>query len=96
MATVAQLNTYMDAAIAAIDAEDWATAERKLMSAKAIVSTIPNASAVGYGQTWNASAIDSLISDVRAKQSATSGSTGTRGGYRRSDIKIVAEGCSDG
>lgn len=89
MATVAQLNGYVDAAIAAMDSGDWVTAESKLLLAKAVLVGLPDTVGKSTELSWDRSAIDGLLVDVKQKRGAALG----RGGIQRKGIKYVNPGC---
>lgn len=75
MATVADLNTYMDAATAYIAAEDWASALPKLLAAKACLAGLPDGGAGSTYMRWDRNAIDQLIDDVRSSAASASASS---------------------
>lgn len=70
MATATTVNNYVDAAITAIEAEDWATAYRKLLAAKAALSSRVDVPSGDTPLQWHPSAIDQLIRDVRGQLNA--------------------------
>jgi len=74
--SIAQLDTLYEAAVAAMDAADFATAILKLMAIKARLATTPNLNraVAGGGSeaiTWNAAEIDSLITQCRQLKAAS-------------------------
>lgn len=100
MATVAQLNTYMDSATALIAAESWSAALTQLFAAKACLSGLADGGAGSTYMRWDRNAIDSLIDEIKAKADASIGSsstTGLGGGIQFSNVKYVqaGAGCED-
>jgi hypothetical protein len=67
-ATPTQVKTLCDAASTAIESADWATAERKLLAAKAILVGLPNTGAAGASIQYERQSIDSLLAMVRQNQ----------------------------
>lgn len=73
MSRASEINTRVDAAVAAIDAADWSTALTKLLGAKALMVSVPESGFDGATLRYNAQAVDQLIADVRASRSGGSG-----------------------
>ena len=76
--SAAELNALYAAAVAAIDAADYALAVRALMAVKLRLITTPNVShSIDGGgtqsTTWNIEQIDSLIKVCRQEQAAATG-----------------------
>lgn len=91
--SIAELDVLYAAAVAAIDAADYALAVRKLMAIKVRLATTPNVShSIDGGPqstNWNAEQIDSLIKVCRQDQAAALAASGgiqqTKITYARAD-----------
>lgn len=96
MATVTQLNTYMDAATSAIASGDWSTAETQLMAAWSCLLALPDAGQGNMNTRWDRASIQKLLDDVRDKitPSATDVSGSMGGGIQRTRVNYV--GASSG
>jgi hypothetical protein len=88
MATAATVNTYVDAANTAMDTEDWNTALRKLLQAKAALSGLPDSKQGNEELRWDRSAIDGLINQVKDQQGATA-AAGITGGVQRARVRYA-------
>lgn len=71
--SVTDINTYVAAAVTAIDAGSYATARNKLMAAKALLIALPDSSKGSEQLRWDRNAIDELIQQCKALASATTG-----------------------
>lgn len=68
--SVADINTRVAAAVTAMDAGDWTTAETKLLGAQALMAALPNG---GHGEetlNWNPNGLRDLLMQVRMKRGA--------------------------
>ena len=88
--SIAELNTLYTAAVAEIDAGDYAAAVKKLMAIQVRLATTPNLNrATGGGGsqsiTWNAAEIDSLIAQCNRMTSAATAAAS--GPFQQSKIK---------
>lgn len=87
--SAAALETQRDAAIAALDAKDYAGAIRAAMAAKLILATMPSTSrATGGGSqslSWDAASIDRFIAQCR--QLATDAAVAA-GGIRQTKLTL--------
>jgi len=77
--TASSVNSYVEAAITAIEASDWATARRKLLAAKAALVALPDAAKSGETLEWDRGAIDELIRQVNDEERRQSPSRNTLG-----------------
>lgn len=68
MASVADLNTFIDAGIAALDAGDAAGAVRQFIKAKAVLITLPDSEQGPEQVRFDKTAIDQLIADARREE----------------------------
>ena len=88
--SVSALQTKRDAAIAAMESGDYASAIQYALSAKMLLATMPNAnrSADGgsQGLSWNAQAIDSFIGECKQLQTASAVSSS---GIRCTKVRYV-------
>lgn len=71
--SAADVNTAVEAAVTAIEAGDWAAAQRNLLVAKARLSAMPDQKKGSAELTWDRAAIDSLMADVKGQISASTG-----------------------
>lgn len=86
MATAADVNTYVDAAIIAIGQADWATAATKLRQAWAALVGIPDSELKDdTSLRYDRSAIKDLIRDVGRQQGTTLGLQHTEITYARAE-----------
>jgi hypothetical protein len=70
--SVADINSKISEAVAAQEAGDYATALTKLRSAKMLLAGISDQrDAMGNEMKWDRAAIDKMIADLQAQQSAT-------------------------
>lgn len=76
MASVAEVQGYADAAIAAMDAGNWELAHTKLLAASAGLQTLPDVESGGSRVTFDREWLDRLIAQVERERSRAS----TRGG----------------
>ena len=84
MATAADVNTYVDAAIVAIGQADWATAATKLRQAWAALVGIPDSTLKDDTEMrYDRSAIRELILDVGRQQGTSLGMQQTKITYAR-------------
>lgn len=95
--SVATLETYRDAANAALLAADYATAIKYAMAAKMMLATMPDASR-GFGggsqqQAWNRDAIDSFIRQCQTARNEAAGAT--TGGFRQIPITYARPDLSE-
>ena len=73
------LDTYMDAAIAALAGGDYATALQKALAAQGIIATLPKASRSGgpgggeQSASWDAAGIDNFVRNCRRQHGASLG-----------------------
>lgn len=81
------VNTYVAAAIDAIEAEDFQTALRKLQAAKAALIALPDTSHRNASLNWNRDAIDSLILECRCEIRAADFAANATGGMLRTKVK---------
>lgn len=84
MATVTDLNTKADLAVAAIGDGDYSTALTYLLQCKVILATQPEIRKGDNELRYDAAAIDSLVRQVRELSSGTS--TTTAGGISSTKI----------
>jgi hypothetical protein len=83
--SVADINSKISEAVAAQEAGDYATALTKLRSAKMLLAGISDQrDAMGNEMKWDRAAIDKMIEDLQAQQSATLAPG--RGAIRRTKI----------
>lgn len=92
MASAASVNTLMDAAVAALEAGDYATALTKLMAAKASLAAIPDSSKAGESLNYDRGSIDELIRQVRQQQTAASVSAN---GISTARVTYTRASCDD-
>ena len=71
--TPAALETAIDAAVTAIAAESWATAENELMQAAAIMAGMPDGTNAGSSVRWDRDAITEQLKFVKSKRRASVG-----------------------
>jgi len=82
MATVAQINTNIDAAAVAILDSDWSTALPLLVGAQVLMAAIPDLEKAEEKVRWRPEAIDSAIAKCQSLQAAARG-------IKRQRIKLV-------
>lgn len=85
--SAAQINTLVANGNSAIDSEDWASAEKYFMQAKALVASSPDLGKDADSIRWRGMELDKLIDLCRSKQAASSNSSSL--GIRRQKIKYV-------
>jgi|ETNmetMinimDraft_25_1059894.scaffolds.fasta_scaffold382286_1 hypothetical protein len=73
MSTAATVNSYVDAAVTAIAASDWATAETNLLAASAALVAVPDARTGSAEYRYDRAHIDRLLSTVRRNANAGRG-----------------------
>lgn len=73
------VNSYVEAAITAIEASDWTTARTKLLQAKAALVALPDSAKSGETLEWDRGSIDELIRDVNVDERRHSLSRNTLG-----------------
>lgn len=83
MATAAQINTKVDEAVTEIEAANWSKALRKLLAAKAMLSAQVDGREGDQSLTWDRSAIDALIKDVRKQAGSSAGIRSSKIRYER-------------
>ena len=66
--TPTALETRIDAAVVAIAAESWATAENELLQAATIMAGMPDGTSAGSTVDWDRRAIADMLKDVRSKR----------------------------
>ena len=81
--SVASLNTYRDAALAAIAAADYATARTAAEQALVVLSTMPNARNGAASQEWDREGIQAVITLCNRRSAASSGPRRGRITYAR-------------
>lgn len=89
--SVATLNTYRDAAIAALESADYATAIAKALAAKMVLATMENAMRGAGGNqqqySWDRDAIDSFIGHCKQLRAEAAHADSTSGGpFRQTKI----------
>lgn len=89
MATAVDVNTYVDAAITAIDGGDWSTAHTKLLAAKAALVGLPDASEESASLRWDRNAIDELIEQVKRQIEPQTTTTGFGGRMQMTKLKYT-------
>ena len=98
--SIPQLETLYEAAIAAMESGDFATAILKLMAIKTRLVITPNlAESIGSGGTssvtWNATSaeqIDSLILECKQRRAQSQASMGRSGPLRQSRVTYARPG----
>lgn len=78
----AAIDAKVESAIAAMESGEWATAQARLMSAKAMMAAMPDSSQGSMSVRYNAAAIDSLIDRCSSRGNAASGVQRSRIIYR--------------
>jgi len=81
--SVASLNTYRDAALAAIAAGDYASARTAAEQALVVLSTMPNGRADANSQEWDREGIQAVITICNRRVAASSGPRRGRITYTR-------------
>ena len=71
--TPTALETAIDAAVSAIAAESWATAENNLLQAAAIMAGMPDGTSGGSSVNWDRKAIADQIKMVKARRRGSVG-----------------------
>lgn len=79
----ATLRTKLDAAVTAIAAGNWETAEDELLQAEGILAGLPDGSADGINTSWARDQIDRLYRRIRARRQAKEGLQFTNITYKR-------------
>jgi hypothetical protein len=74
--SVADINTRVDAAVAAIDAGDYDSAYSKLLSAQALLAATPDSQKNSASLRFDRAAIAALIDTVRREIGRASGGRG--------------------
>jgi hypothetical protein len=67
------INTLGDAAVAAIEAADWDTAETKLLALQTKLAVTPDVDLQGHSVRYGRDTIDQLIRRVTKTRAATAG-----------------------
>ena len=83
MATVANVNTYADAAIAAVLAGDLATAATQARAAQIALATLPDARSDSESLTWDRESIATLIKEIKTEQNSIQGIQTSKTHYAR-------------
>lgn len=73
MATVAELQTTMDAAVAAINAGDLDTAFTKALAGQAILAALPSGQIGGAETRWTPQTINEFIQNLRRARGRSAG-----------------------
>lgn len=88
MASVDEINSYMDAAVAALDGGDYATARLKAVCAQGLMSVIPKSAKGNSSLEYSAEGIRDFIAGVRAAEKAASAGNSSTA-VRRTKITYV-------
>lgn len=81
--SVSTLNTYRDAAVAAIAGGDYATALGNLRAAQTLLATMPDARAAENSLNWDREAIARAITDCQRAIGAAAGIQRSKVTYSR-------------
>jgi hypothetical protein len=73
MATIAQINAKVDAAVAAQEEGDYATALAYLRSARMMLAAKPDSGSAGESLRWDRPAIEAMIRDLAKARNASAG-----------------------
>lgn len=84
---ITDYQTYVDAAVTAIAAEDWSTALTNLLAAKAAFLKVPDTDKDGFSARFRSGEIDALIAQVEEQISA--GVATATGGWQRTRVTYV-------
>ena len=71
--TPTALETRIDAAVVAIAAESWATAENELLQAATIMAGMPDGTSAGSSVDWDRGALNDQIKMVKARRRGSVG-----------------------
>jgi hypothetical protein len=78
--SLAQVETYMTAAVAALQSGDHATALTHALSAQGLLSVIPDAERSGTSYRWTLDRVDKFVANLRKMQ------VGGSGGIQRTKV----------
>lgn len=85
----AEVNTTIDAAVVAIEAENYDTALTKLLAAKALLIAIPDSGRQGMDLKYDREAVDSLIATVKELKAQASRASDIPDGIQRTKVEYV-------
>lgn len=82
MSDVSIYQGHLTAAITAIAASDWATAENEILQARAALAALPDSEVDEDRVEWGRKQLDTLSADLQRQRSAA-------GGIQRTKIKYI-------
>ena len=82
---VDDLKTLVTDVRTAIQISDWDTAESKLLEARAVLSSIPDATRDGVSLRWEREQLQTLQNEISGKRTVA----GTSTGIKRTKLKYV-------
>lgn len=85
---VATINAKGDAAVAAIEAGDYSTAEKLLVAASTMIALLPNVARSDKSLTWDRAAIQAALNQIKQLKSS-------RRGFKSMAVNVVRPSCSD-